>query len=60
MDEIEHMTVLTTMKIALALAGIVLFGAGIRLDMPALRWAGLACVAAAWLLRFRKPPEPHS
>ena len=57
MDEIADMTALTTMKLSLALAGILLFGASIRFEMPAFRWAGLACVAAAWLLRFRKPPE---
>ncbi|MEK6613017.1 MAG: hypothetical protein AABZ29_09560 [Gemmatimonadota bacterium] len=53
------MTVLTTLKLSLALTGIILFGASIRFEAPALRWAGLACVAAAWLLRFRKPPASH-
>ena len=50
------MTTFTTIKLSLALCGIALFGAGIRLESPALRWAGLGCVAAAWLLRFRKSP----
>jgi len=44
----------TTIKLTLALAGIALFGAGIRLGNNSLRWAGLACVAAAWFLRFWK------
>lgn len=54
------MTSRTIIKIALALAGIVLFGAGIRLNQDGLRWAGLALVAVAWLLRFWKaPPVPR-
>jgi hypothetical protein len=47
--------VLTRAKIALALAGLVLFGAGVRLERTELRWAGLAVVMAAWLLRFVRP-----
>lgn len=53
------MTALVRIKLSLALSGIILFGASIRFEMPALRWAGLACVAVAWLLRFRKPPAPR-
>lgn len=52
------MTTRTTIKLTLALAGIALFGAGIRLGNNALRWAGLACVAVAWMLRFSKDPTP--
>lgn len=48
------MTPITTIKVTLALAGIILFGASIRFDAPALRWAGLGCVVVAWLLRFKK------
>ena len=50
------MTALTTIKISLALAGILLFLLSIKIELPALRWAGIACVAVAWMLRFRKPP----
>ncbi|HEY5546387.1 MAG TPA: hypothetical protein VIK50_10065 [Gemmatimonadaceae bacterium] len=49
------MTATTRAKIALALAGLVLFGAGVRLERTELRWAGLAVVIAAWLLRFVRP-----
>ena len=43
---------LTVAKLVMGLAGIALFGTGIRLDEPGLRWAGVAIVGLAWLLRF--------
>jgi hypothetical protein len=46
------MSALTRAKLALALMGLVLFGAGARLDDARLRWAGIALVAVAWVLRF--------
>lgn len=52
------MTPLTTIKLTLALAGIILFGASIRFEAPGLRWGGLGCVAVAWLLRFSKGGGP--
>jgi hypothetical protein len=45
-------TGLTRAKITLALAGLVLFGAGVRLERTEVRWVGLAFVVTAWLLRF--------
>jgi hypothetical protein len=45
----------TTLKITLALAGLVLFGVGIRLNSTEYRWGGIALVGAAWVLRFVKP-----
>ena len=53
------MTSRTTIKLSLALSGIVLFGAGIRFNQGTLRWAGVAVVAVAWLLRFWKAPPDH-
>lgn len=50
------MTSRTTIKITLALAGIALFGVGIRYNTDPYRWAGIALVAVAWLLRFWKAP----
>jgi len=50
------MTPRTTIKLALALGGLVLFGAGIRVGSDAFRWTGIAMVGAAWLLRFWKGP----
>ena len=49
------MSSLTRAKIALALIGLVLFGAGVRLERTELRWIGLGFVVMAWLLRFAGP-----
>ena len=52
------MTTLTRAKIALALIGLVVFGASMRLERVELRWTGLGFVAVAWLLRFARPRDP--
>ncbi len=57
------MSALTRAKIALALIGILLFGAGVRLERVELRWTGLGFVLMAWLLRFasrRRPGNSNS
>lgn len=59
------MSTVTRAKIALALIGVVLFGAGVRLERTELRWAGLAFVVIAWLLRFARrrggpPPDEQA
>ncbi len=46
------MTPLTTAKVALTLAAAVLFVLGIRTELSALRWAAIALLTAAGLLRF--------
>lgn len=46
------MSPMLTVKIALALAAAIFFGLGIRTDNPALRWAAIAFLAIAVLLRF--------
>jgi len=48
------MSRLNQFKIALALIGLVLFGAGVRFGDSRLRMGGIGFVAAAWLLRFVK------
>lgn len=48
------MSVLTRVKVVLALVGLALFGAGVRLEQGALRYLGIGFVAAAWLTRFVK------
>lgn len=48
------MSALTRVKIALALTGLVLFGAGVRLERQELRWVGLGFVIVAWLTRFAR------
>ena len=49
------MSSLTRAKIVIALIGLFLFGAGVRLERTELRWTGLAFVIVAWLLRFAGP-----
>ena len=39
-------------KIALAIAGIVVFMLGVRTGVDLVRWTGVALVAVAFLLRF--------
>jgi len=46
------MTPMTTARLALALAAAVLFGLGIRADSSPLRWAAMALLVAALLMRF--------
>lgn len=45
---------ITKVKLALAVIGIVTFAAGVRLDHMVLRWVGIGFVAAAFLTRFYK------
>jgi hypothetical protein len=50
---------LTSVKVALAVVGLVVWGYGVRVDDPVLRWVGVALFAGAVLLRFlsrRGPP----
>lgn len=42
----------TIAKLALAVAGLLVFGYGVRVDLPAVRWVGVALVLVAVLLRF--------
>lgn len=53
----------TIAKLVLAAAGLAVFLLGVRVQVDAVRWTGIALVAAAWLLRFvartprRGPPS---
>jgi hypothetical protein len=47
-----------TFKLALALCATILLAWGIRADDAAVRWAGIACLAAAVVLRFIGPKRP--
>jgi hypothetical protein len=49
------MTPFTIAKLALMLVAAVLLGWGIRTDDAALRWAGIAFLFIALILRFFKP-----
>ena len=46
------MTPLTVAKLTLALIAAVLFGLGVRSDVPPLRWAAIGFLTLAVLLRF--------
>jgi hypothetical protein len=52
------MSSLTQFKVALAVIGLVLFGAGVRFERTELRWIGLGFVVVAWLMRFIRPRNP--
>jgi len=43
-------------KYVSALAGLLVFGAGMRTGSEGLRWTGIGIVAVAWFLRFLKEP----
>jgi hypothetical protein len=49
-------------KLALAAAGIIVWGLGARADNAMLRWTGIGLLAVAFLLRFakgKKETEPE-
>jgi hypothetical protein len=48
----------TIAKLALMLIAAILLGWGIRADDAALRWAGIAFLFIALILRFIKKPRP--
>jgi hypothetical protein len=45
----------TRIKLGLAIMGLILFAAGIRLENDRLRLFGIVAVAAAWLMRLYRP-----
>ena len=48
-------------KLVFAVAGIAVFGLGIRWNHAGVRWAGIALVAVAWAMRFlRSGRGPHT
>jgi hypothetical protein len=46
-------------KLALAGAGIVVWGLGARADIGMMRWTGIGLLALAFLLRFAKDRQDH-
>jgi hypothetical protein len=54
------LTRLLQARLALALIGVFIFGYGVRVDDPRVRWVGIGCLAFSLLLRWlpaRRPPE---
>lgn len=52
------MTTITKVKMVFVGIGLALFAVGIRWDDARFRYAGIACVAIAWVLRFARTREP--
>ena len=50
---------LMTIRLALAITALLLFGLGVRGDAPYLRWAGIAFLGAALVLRFAGRRTPR-
>jgi hypothetical protein len=54
---------LTQLKVGLALAGLILWGYGVRAEVDWLRWTGIGFLTAAAIMRFvgprssRHPPD---
>lgn len=46
------MSALSHVKLGLAVAGVILWGYGVRADLAWLRWVGIAFLAVAAALRF--------
>ncbi len=46
------MSTRTVAKLVMVGAGLVVFLAGVRLELPGVRWVGIGLVAVAFLLRF--------
>ena len=46
------MTPLSHLKLGLAVAGVIIWGYGVRADQSSLRWVGIGFLAAAAVLRF--------
>jgi len=51
------MSGLSQAKLGIALAGLILWGYGARVDVAWLRWTGIGFIAVAAVLRFLTPSE---
>ena len=45
-------------QLALAIIAVIVWGYGVRVDDERLRWIGIGCFAAAFVLRLFKRREP--
>ncbi|MDQ6718685.1 MAG: hypothetical protein M3Z17_10115 [Gemmatimonadota bacterium] len=50
---------ITTVKVALFIAGAIVIGAGMRSDNATVRWLGIGIFVLAFLLRFLKKDVPE-
>lgn len=49
------MTTITKVKMVFVGLGLGAFAVGVRLDDARWRYAGIACIAIAWMMRFVRP-----
>jgi hypothetical protein len=54
-DRREIMRRIDAYKIGLALCAVALFSWSLRTDSEQFRWAAIACLVAAFLIRFIRP-----
>jgi hypothetical protein len=54
------MQIRTIAQVALLVIGLIVWGYGTRVDDERLRWVGIGCFAAAFILRLIKKREPTS
>ncbi|HEY4305618.1 MAG TPA: hypothetical protein VGM82_14185 [Gemmatimonadaceae bacterium] len=47
-------------QLALLVIGVIVWGYGMRVNDERLRWIGVGCFAAAFLLRFLRKRDPSS
>ncbi len=52
------MTTITRVKLGFVVIGLALFVVAVKLDDARWRYAAIACIAIAWLLRFFRRPAP--
>jgi hypothetical protein len=45
-------TPLATWRVTIAIAGLAVFGYGVRTDNNTIRWVGIACLVVAFVIRF--------
>jgi len=51
------MTTITKVKLAFVALGLTAFAVGVRLDDARWRYAAIACIAIAWVMRFVRPRQ---
>ena len=51
---VRRVSPMVAAKLALAVAGVVVWGLGVRMSSEMLRWTGIGLLALAFLLRFAR------
>ncbi|HZS61783.1 MAG TPA: hypothetical protein VFA43_21090 [Gemmatimonadaceae bacterium] len=53
------MTPVAAWRVTIAIAGLVVFGYGVRTDNNTIRWVGIACLVVAFAIRFFAKSKPR-